>query len=403
MKCHICSAEKETKNERVPRGWKRAKGEIWCEKCWNRAYILRAVTIPVVGPMDKVEWPAFREALKSAWAASTGLANWANDENYTRDIRRNGEAKCPPQPKTYLYPEARVAFPSLPSQTVAAVLQSVAGKYRATRYETVWTRERALATHRYPSPFVAPNQGWSAEIIEQRPVVHVRIGDRRWSIVLRGGQEFRRQLGDIRQIVSGEAIQGELAIMRARAKEADHRNGVTQSGAQWRIMMKIVGWFPRKEQKEKSGVLRIRTGAESLIIAVDEKDERLWAENADHVRRWIAEYDRQRQRWSEDMKAEQRPVPSFVARRDAATQKQRDRMKSAIDEITSHVAKFSERRRFSEVHYDDTDRSFASSFPWYIFQETLLRKLEDRGIKFIASAPVVKPTPEDAREDVSHV
>lgn len=407
MKCHLCTAEKETKSDRVPKGWKRHQEKIWCHKCWNRAYVLRAVTVPVLGPADKGEWPAFRQALKAAWADTTALANWAADEFYARDERRSDQPKCPPMPRTYLYPEARAAYPALPSQTVAAALHAVEGKYRATRYEAMWTRERALPTHRYPVPFTAPNQGWAAEMIDQRPCVHVRIGDRRWTLVLRGGQEFRRQLADIRAIISGDAVQGELAILRARSRESDHRSGMAERAdngqAQWRIMAKMVGWFPRRAPGEKSGRMLLRTAGDAIIVAVDVEGERIWRENADHLRRWIAEYDRQRQRWSEDVKAEQRPVPSFAARRDAATEKQRNRVNSAINEITSHVAKFAERRRVSEVEFDDTDRSYLPSFPWFNFREMLMRKLDERGIKMSASAPVVKSPAGDAREDVSHV
>ena len=107
-------------------------------KCWGERYILRTVTIPVVGPVDGT-WKELRDDLRAAWADATALSNWLMTEYYVRDVRRNDQVKLPPQPKTYLYPEATTRFPLVPSRTVAATDHAIAGKYRAARYKLIWT------------------------------------------------------------------------------------------------------------------------------------------------------------------------------------------------------------------------------------------------------------------------
>jgi hypothetical protein len=93
---------------------------------------------------------------------------WLMTEYYVRDVRRNGQAKLPPQPKTYLYPEATVRFPSIPATTVTAIDHAISGKYRAARYKLIWTGEVSLPTYRYPAPAVIPSHAWRAEYVKDR-------------------------------------------------------------------------------------------------------------------------------------------------------------------------------------------------------------------------------------------
>src|SRR5215831_14184757 len=169
-----------------------------------------------------------------------------------------------------------------------------------------------LPTYRYPTPFSIHNQSWSVKIGDDaRIALSVRIRDRRIEVRLEGGPQFRRQRHAVKQMVKGEAIRGECAI---------YKRGTA-------TMAKLVAWLPRPPAgPEKSGTLIVRTQKDSLLIAVNAKDERIWTWNADHVRRWASEHARQLHRWSEDQKAENRPVPDFAARRAASTKKYLHRM-----------------------------------------------------------------------------
>lgn len=384
--CSVCAVVRAVKptpkgEPRTPAGWKRIKDVVTCDKCWNKKYILRAISMPVVSPLD-CTWEELRTAMALMWGQTTSASNWMMTQLYARDVRRTpGDVKMPPMARVYLYPEARERFPSLPSQSIASLEESIQRKYRAKRYEVIWTCAASLPTHRYPTPFPVPAQGWSASTEDQRSVVSVRIGDQRWRLRLKQGPQFRRQLNSFRLIASGSAVPGELAIY-------EHDG----------IMVKIAAWLPRALTPElNESKLTVRTSADCLLIAINPKDEKIWSYNADHLRRWAAEHRNQLQRWAEDQKYEQRPVPSFAARRTAASRKFRDRMNSATHEIAAQLASYAARRRFGSVQYDDSNHAYlGDGFPWFRLRSLIEEKLDARGIKLElpASAPVVKKTRE---------
>ena len=133
-----------------PASWKRT-GTVHLPRLLAGMYILRAVTMPVVSPVD-CTWADLDEALKLMSAGRTRCSNWMVSEIYNRDIRREPDTeKMPPMPRVYLYPEARQLFPSLPPQTIACLEQAMQKRYRELRYHIVWTRQRSLASFRYPT------------------------------------------------------------------------------------------------------------------------------------------------------------------------------------------------------------------------------------------------------------
>lgn len=367
MVCEACQPKIETIKKRLPKGWKRREEELFCFHLWREAYLLRAITVQVASPLTGT-WEQFREALKAMWIETTACSNWMVTELYTRDVRRNGEEKMPPMPHSYLYPEARVRFPRLPSQSVASLEQAVTRKYKARRYEVVWTAMASLPIFRYPTPFPVHNQSWNLTFDNGgRPVVSARVGESRWEFRLRGGPRYHRQLSVLRQLVAGVAVAGELSIFKTHNGE---------------IMAKMATWMPRREASPLDGTLSVRTTSDSLLVAVDQKDERIWVVNGDHIRRWISEYERKRHRLSEDRKAEQRPVASFTGRWDDMVVKQRNRMRSALQEVAAQLAGLARRRKFALVQYDDRERGFVEPFPWFELKEKLKGKLDEYGIGF---------------------
>jgi hypothetical protein len=320
VKCCICGLERKTKRTatgaaRAPKGWKNHTGQLYCPDDWRKKHVLRAITMLVASPGNGSDssWKDFRAELKTMWAATTQACNWMSTELYAQDVRRNGEDKMPPMARVYLYPKTRLRFPSLPAQTVAALENTVQAKYRAKRYDVIWRCAATLASYRYPTPFPIPNQGWTASIENEHPVVRARIGELLWELRLKASARFRRQLNAFRQIANGEAIQGEMALM--------------ESGKD--VACKLVAWFPRRAQATRTGTLVVRSGSENILIALNEKDEKLWVYNGDQLPRWAAEHRDQLRRWSEDQKAEHRPVPPFAERRGHAATKYNQRMASA--------------------------------------------------------------------------
>lgn len=377
LRCCQCGSDQQRPRKRLPRGWKHAFGAYWCEACWGRTYVLRAICLPVASPLD-CEWRELSAALHRMWAATTACTNWMMTELYTRDARRNGGDQMPPMARTYLYPEARLRFPQLPPQTVAALEQATTRKYRAKRYAVNWTCSASLPTYRYPSPFPVHNQSWDVEIDSAGAILlSVRIEDRRYRLRLKGGPQFHRQRRAVEQIVSGAAVHGECAVYK--------RGSAT--------IAKLVAWLPRSPAQGNSGMLCVRTELESLLAAVNARDEQIWTYHGDHLRRWVAEHRKQLDRWADDQKFENRPVPGFTARREASVRKYANRMSSACHEIAAQLAGYAERRRFAVVQYDDRERSYCPRFPYVRLRELIAEKLDARGISFqIASGEIDEKT-----------
>jgi hypothetical protein len=383
--CASCTATRDKPAPpRLPRGWKRQGESVYCPKCWGTRHLLRAITLPITEPLD-CDWKTLDTELALMWRATTQASNWMMTELYARDVRRTDEAKCPPMTKQYLYPEARKRFPVLPSTTVAALENTTQAKYRALRYDVIWTYAKSLPTFRYPVPFPLPNQSWSVVIEGEVPIISVRLGDQRMRLRLRGGARYRRQIKAVAQMASGEAITGELALYR----QGKH------------IMAKLVAWLPRAEdtKQESHGTLSVRTAPDSLLVALNIKDEKLWTYHGDHLKRWAAEHQLQLQRWADDQKAEQRPVATFSARREAATAKYNQRLSSACHEIAAQLTGYAQRRHFAVLIYDDTERSYCPDFRYARLTELLQEKLDALGIEFRLASGEAREKTEEALAD----
>jgi len=306
--------------------------------------------------------------LHEMWAATTQASNWLLTELYTRDVRRADEARMPAMVNHYLYPEARDRFPSLPSQTVAALVEKVKRKYRAVRYDTSWRCAASLPTYRYPTPFSVPNQAWNICKDEgPAPVVSLRIGSQRIRLRLKSGARYRRQLDSVSKIATGQAVRGELVIYQ---RSSD-------------IMCTLVAWLPRPSfHQHRAGVLMVRTSTYALIVGCNEKDERIWTYNGDQLRRWQAEHRTQLQRWAEDTKAEHRPVPPFSERRANAVRKYHDRMQTACHTIASLIVNYANRRQFAALRYDDSNRTYCEEFPWFELKSKVAQKCDEVGLLF---------------------
>jgi hypothetical protein len=365
--CNKTVEMKSTKRIAPPSGWKRDDAGVFCRDCWQKRAVLRAVVLPIVEIMDGT-WEEFRAAVKAAFRLTTQAANWMMTELYSHDVRRApSDEKMPKMQRQYLYPAARVRFPDLPSTTVASLEQAIQAKYRHIRYEVIWTCGKSLPTYRYPHPFPMPSQNVTVTMDDGgRPLVSFRLGDRRWTVRLKGGPRFRRQLAAVKLIADG-GTKGHADLY--------------EKGAY--LMLKLVAWLPRTESpQDRVGTLVVRSTPESLLVAVNTKDERLWTYHADHIRRWSAEHRVQLQRWADDSKFEQRPVPSFSDRREAATKKYRNRMDSAVRQIAASLAGYAKRRKFASVSYDDSDMSFCPEFPWFQLRERIQVVLDEYGVEF---------------------
>lgn len=418
--CGKTATSKETPNgeTRLPRGWKRIDSAVRCTDCVRAAYVLRAVELPVAKPMDST-WAEFRELIRGQWQETSRCATWMMRELYARDTMRDQQPKQPPMPRIYLYPEARERFPAIAPTSVSALEHLVQAKYRAARRKLVWTLEQQLPTLRYPQPLLIPAASWKIELSDDARkdmLLSVRMQGQWHQLRLRGGGQFRRQRKDVEAIIAGDAIKGELAILRKAAYGTDRagRNGQQSSAhgvergdfgqrVQYDVIAKIVGRFPRSEAPPRRGQLRVRSDSDSMLLALNIKDERLWVVNADHVRRWAIEHARRLQRWGDDSKAELRPDVPFGQRRHNAAIKYRDRIHTFCQQTAASLVGYAVRRKFATVVYDDSDRSYLDRFDWSGLKSAIRTKCEAEGLEFVektASGAEEKKSPTSLASEV---
>lgn len=419
MKCSICGETRA--GDKIGGGWKEKVGQVFCPDCWSKLYYVRSVTFPVASIVSGPElanpkkpnetevakrWNAFRAAMSVCWNQSTQLANWAITEMARRDTVRTPEMeKLPPSPPNkkgkpsfYLYkkfepkkPLAVDLFSELDSNSVVAILNTVQAKYKASRFNVIWLRDEALPTFKYPYPYPISSKGWKPRWLsetEKAPVVEVSLNKQRFAIRLRGGSGFRRQKESFAKLLSGDAVACEMAIYRSRASQNDNRIGLKThtDGAtvRYNYMVKLVMWLPKSIIKRNEKVLTVATDPESFIIASFGDSSPVWRVNADHVRRWIAEYDRRRHRLSDDLKAELRAGgrDRFADLRARLAKHQNDRLNSFIHETSRHVADYAKRNKCSEVSLNNKCRSYFTGFPWEAFKTHLMQKLNEYNITF---------------------
>lgn len=387
-----CSCEKVRAAKRCPPGAHTDnRGVRWCGECWHARYILRAVTLPVAGPLDG-EWSDLRASLKLVFQGTTRLSNWAVTELAKADVVRTPAMKKLPKPpeKLYLYPEARKLVPELDSGSLVAILHAVEGRWRKRRYNVIWLGSESLPNYRHDrAVYPVRSQDWRAVAGDDgQALVSLRLGGRRWVLRLRGGHEFRRQLAAHRALVDGIAVGAELALYEQRSGTNDHRPGIggRDAGGQRysaRLMCKLVAWLPRQPQAKGEGVLFVARVEDALLVALDAKQNRLWTVHADQVSRWCAERRRRRQSLADDRKLETRRGRSAIlSRSEVESQKYARRMKSAIQQYAAQVVKYAQRRRFAAVHLILGDRTGFPEFPWAALRDRIACKCDELGITF---------------------
>ena len=391
-RCEQCRVIRESGN-RLPRGWKRRDESVYCDKCWRAAYALRAITIPVVGPIcagklgakdsAPMEWPELRERLKASWIATTQASNWILRQLAVIDPGLVG-GKLAKMPRSYFYPELRKRWPALATCSVVSLDQAAQQKYRAARFDLALC-QASLPTMRYPVPIPVHNATWSVwEDEGGRLLLSFMLGEGRVTVRLRGGPNYRRQLLGLRKIMRGEAVQGELAIYRVNANHADHRNGDTKGT---RVMAKMVAWLPKDEARGQT-VAALHTGGDAFLTLYDEARNTIFTWNADHVRRRVARHDQELQRLREDLKAERRlgrERDGVLARMELVSRNHAHYMHSFCHQVSAEVVGLLKRRRAGLAIYVDADQGYMPHFPWHKLGEMLADKAGKAGIEFTSS------------------
>jgi hypothetical protein len=284
-------------------------------------------------------------------------------------------------PTFYLYHEARSLFPSLPSRVVASLEKELRSKYHALRYELLWTRSRSLESYRYPYPLPIASNSWALSEVAGAWYLSFRLGDRRWTLRLRGGAPMRYQLKALRQISEGIAVPGAVAVYQLVSHRSDHRPEGAHSLT--RVFVKIPAWFPRNSVKDASGLLTVRTDSAHFLTATCGAGE--WVLNGDHVRRWASAYARQKQRLLNDVGVERRsrhPRTGLADRLGRIGDRYRRRIYDWTDQASRQIVNYALRRRVATVRYEDSVQTYVGTFPWHILRSKVEQKALAAGLTF---------------------
>ncbi len=170
-------------------------------------------------------------------------------------------------------------------------------------------------------------------------------------------------------------------------------------GVSYRVMAKLVAWFPRSPHAPRTaGQALLRTAQDSLWVAT--LGDRVWRYHADQVRRWVVDHRKRLQRLAEDQKAEARGTArdrrAVNEARQRAVSKQHRRLDALLHQATAAFAAWADRQGVAVVLYDDTVRGYVESFPWYSLRERLQRKLDELGI--LLELPSSTPAPAESLE-----
>lgn len=378
--CSVCSTGRESsvaKNgqPRIPRGWKRIAGKVFCPKCKKAQYALRAVTIPVA----TCDWGTVMPLLRTAWRDGVRCANWLLTQYYQRDtIAADASPKLPTWRTPYLYPDARKKFPELEPTVLVSIINTVSAKYKASRFD-LWRGASSLPVYR-ELPIPIPAQNWQLSSDQAERTFSARVNGERYIFRLRRDRQFHRQHATLDHIIGGDIEAGEAALY--------------QQGSA--LMLKIAAWFARGEKRPDGATIKARTCADGFLVAMD--GEVIWRLNADHVKSWIVGHAVQQQRLREDLKAERR-FPNRM--REGITQRMADlselrhhQLSSWMHEASTQLVNWAQRRHAARLIWDDSYPSMLPKFPWHMFAARIKQKCEMVGIEFIrASKGVVHESP----------
>jgi very-short-patch-repair endonuclease len=253
----------------------------------------------------------------------------------------------------------------------SALMQTVAAKWRSKRFCVIWKRDERPPLYQYPVPYPIRADCWVARLDKDGAmIVNLRFSGRRWDLRLKADHGMRRNRGRFKALCEGVGIGVEAALFRS------------QDGK--RLMLKLVGWFPREEARDVDGVMELRTGGDRFLTATVGQCEP-WILNSEEIRQLIAAHAEYRQRMSDDSKYEKRHPrrtrERMLVALDRRCQKMRNRLDNFLHSSSRLVVEYAKRHHVAEVQYDATDASYFPSFPWFVFGEKLKYKMEEANIR----------------------
>lgn len=396
---HTCgSCDKSADSPRLPRGWKVMPGGTTCADCLADGWCVRGVTLPVAkiigrqdgGPSSEPEpVEGFLRHFLPAWRMATDLSNWAMQEIVRRDVRRTPDmaTTLPRYQSCNLYRTWNAECPASvraawdgAAGSASAVLKAVEDRWKARlRWEVLWRGSASPMTYRFPSAFPVRRQEWRGQLWRDGarglvPAVSVTLPGGRYLLELDRRPDLRRPLADFDVLTSGAATPGDLKVVP-----------VTRGGRIVGAKVTMAGRFAKRRGPGEGPTAVVRTDANALLV-VEVPDRPPWVLHCDHLRRVVGQYKTWLERSRVDLKHEKRWPASkrrrWVARRQPAIDRHRGRIDSELKQAARAAINYATRQGCSAVVYDDTERSFLPSWPWFVMRERVRCLCNEGGVSF---------------------
>jgi hypothetical protein len=413
----------------IPMGWKIIKGKAYSSEGVQKAFVRLSHTISVAGvalgygpdgwPTNEAAaaaWKEFRKAFRVSSRQSAELMNEAMRRMVLADTapverKEDGGFKLPAYPATPgLYEALRREYPDVDSQTVGSLLIKVRSRYNEDRFDVRVRRSMSVPSFKVPAPVPCPPaEIYTAGVDGQLLLVKLRMAGQRFTLRLAGGSNWERQTKGIREAMAegdlGEVVVREVAVADyGNQPKARKGNGPGRNMTPTRLMVTVAVLVPRPKKVERTGTLRLSTGGSAFWhVTINGTAQPPYHES--QALRWGSQYRRMvagapaasaghaddLQGFADDQKHDRR-FPrrerlDIQGAREKAVRRYRHQISDLCNKMVRSIILLCQRRRIGTVVYEDTDRSYMPSFPWFRLRNQLRHKLEAENIDVTVVGP----------------
>lgn len=356
-------------------------------------WLTRALTWPVSRPLEPDDWDALRcvvelTAQQCRNAANAVIRRLACAEAATVDrmVRKHRKdkkeqshvlvSKLIPMAElrkrlgTTEYRVVHECCPDFSSYGTGPIANFATDLYTKFRRMMVTGNASLPSVRQVPIPVRASGVAFRSVEVGSHCAIKLPIGDRKWTLLLKGGKGFQRHRETFAKIASSEWPHGEVSLLHTPGKP---------------LLVKIVYKRPMPEKRERTGgPLHVYTHPAALLVAWhSQRDQVGWWWNGDNLVAARAAHERRMQRLREDRKhglrerrrkAIDQKLAELSRRRMA---REKTEMQQCAAALAAHAAALACE---AVVWHDDPDCRRLPMFGYAELRQHVANKLEELGI-----------------------
>lgn len=403
---------------RLPKGWKKIGGQIYSPEAKKSLYCPRSIRVPVASVVEgydppnwsvercRLGWQSFRLAVKEASLTAAQIGNAMMFELARLDSLplEEGEKgrKLPKWPLATkevwkrLYSVGREQFPEFDSQSLAAIRQRAWRRYnnpRSGRFQIRVLGTASLPTFRDGIPVPLPARDcklWFGD--SKKPFLRFRLGGQRFTVRLRGGFRFSRQIAALKKAAADPALRGEVSLCLRKVGDSHHNGLATraQPGANAKKTEVIAATsvlLPRDKGERTDSALIVKTCKDRLWQVLCAGREEHWDFNEDQAKGWVIAHRARLFRICQDRRFERQRPRKERAGLDGLTadqaKKYDDRFRDWCHKAERMLVNFARRQKCGRIQYDDSETGFCPGLPWFKLRSMIEQKCSEFSVGFV--------------------